>query len=56
MSGTDPDDIVDVLLDQHRRLRELSAQISTARGKDKHRLFAESVAVLHGSEHGSNHK
>ncbi len=46
------EDIVDVLLDQHRELRQLCADVQAATGGHKRRLFVELVALIHRHELG----
>jgi hypothetical protein len=46
------DDIVDVLLDQHRQLRQLCTQVHAATGPDKKRRFGDLAMLMHVHELG----
>jgi hypothetical protein len=46
------DDIVDVLLDQHRQLRQLRAQVHAASCDGKKRLFGDLAVVMRAHERG----
>jgi len=46
------DDIVDVLLDQHRQLRQLCTQVHTATGPDKKRRFGDLAMLMRLHELG----
>ena len=48
----DADDIVDVLLDQHRQLGQLCTRVLAATGPDKKRLFGDLVMLMHVHELG----
>jgi hemerythrin HHE cation binding domain-containing protein len=52
MAVNNADDIVDVLLDQHRQLRQLCAQVHAASGDDKRRLFGDLAVLMRTHERG----
>jgi Hemerythrin HHE cation binding domain len=45
-------DIVDLLLDQHRQLRQLCTQVRAATGPDKKRRFGDLAMLMHVHELG----
>jgi Hemerythrin HHE cation binding domain len=52
MAVNNADDIVDVLPDQHRQLRQLCAQVHAASGDDKKRLFGDLAVLMRTHERG----
>jgi hypothetical protein len=50
--GHSTDDVVDVLLDQHRQVKDLMARTAAAEGEEKQRLFGELVQLLKTHESG----
>jgi hypothetical protein len=52
MAANNADDIVDVLSDQHRQLRQLCAQVYAASGDDKRRLFGDLAVLMRRHERG----
>jgi hypothetical protein len=52
MIQTNFGDIVDVLLDQHQKLRQLCADVQSANGKDKTRLLGDLARLVHVHEYG----
>ena len=52
MSLNNAEDIVDVLSEQHRRLRQLCNEVHAATGYDKQRLFDDLEALIHLHEFG----
>ncbi len=52
MNLNDADDIVDVLLDQHRQLAQLCTRVLAATGPDKKRLFGDLAMLMHVHELG----
>jgi hypothetical protein len=45
-------DIVDVLLDQHQKLRQLCADVQSASGEDKTRLLGDLARLVYVHEYG----
>ncbi len=52
MIETNFGDIVDVLLDQHQKLRQLCADVQSATGEDKTRLLRDLTRLVYVHEYG----